>query len=230
MKLLHILTFTTSILISLTTISQNVKDSTITKTSYGIRIGADILKPLVSVLENNGSSFEIIGDFRVYKNFYSAVELGFQEKTTNEDYLNFSTKGSYIKVGGNYNLYENWKGMHNEIYIGVRYAYSTFSQTLHNYTPNVKGTYFIPITIEDGQEFTNLNAQWIELIFGLKVETLKNLYLGGSISFNNMISTKEPTNFKNLQVPGFNKVNLNSAGVGFNYSISYHIPIFKGIN
>jgi hypothetical protein len=61
----------------------------------------------------------------------------------------------------------------------------------------------------------------------MKVETFKNLYLGTQISIKKIISTKEPTNFKNLYIPGFNKVFLNDMGIGFNYSISYLIPVVK---
>lgn len=45
-----------------------------------------------------------------------------------------------------------------------------------------------------------------------------------------MISTKEPDGFKNLFVPGFNRVFLNDSGFGFNYTISYLIPIYKRIS
>ena len=76
-------------------------------------------------------------------------------------------------------------------------------------------------------EIKDLNAHWIEFLFGMKVETLNNLYLGAQFSIKKMLSTKEPENFKNLYVPGFNRVFLNDLGVGFNYSVSYNIPIIN---
>ena len=45
-----------------------------------------------------------------------------------------------------------------------------------------------------------------------------------------MISTKEPSNFKNLYAPGFNRIYLNNMGIGFNYTISYLIPIIRKNN
>jgi hypothetical protein len=36
--------------------------------------------------------------------------------------LNFTTKGSYLKVGFDYNAYENWLDMENVISIGMRYG------------------------------------------------------------------------------------------------------------
>jgi len=227
MKQRRIFLFFISILITITATSQQKQDTIKIKENYGVRIGIDLSKPINSFIENDTKGLEVVADFRVLRNYYAAIELGFLDKTTNEDYLNFTTKGSYIKAGFNYNAYKNWKGMNNEIYVGLRYGFSFFNQTLNSYTPNVDGTYFIPTSTEPNTKFNDLTAQWIEFVFGMKVETFKNLYLGASISFNNMINTTEPDNFKNLHVPGFNRVFMNNAGVGFNYTLSYLIPIIK---
>ena len=138
----HILLFFISILFTITANSQVEQDTIKTKESYGIRIGIDLSKPLNSVFETETKGLEIVSDFRFFKNYYAALELGLLDKTTNEDYINFTTKGSYFKVGFNYNAYENWAGMTNEIYVGLRYGLSFFDQTLNSYTPNVQGTLF----------------------------------------------------------------------------------------
>ncbi len=224
----HIFLFFISILFTVTVNSQAKEQDTIkNKEKYGLRIGVDLSKPINSFFQTETKGLELVSDVRVLRNYYAAVELGFLEKTTNEDYLNFTTKGSYIKAGFNYNAYENWIGMNNEIYVGLRYGLSFFNQTLNSYTPNVYGTYFIPETIEPNTEFKDLTAHWVEFVFGMKVETFNNLFIGASISFNNLISTTDPDNFKNLQIPGFNRVFLNNKGVGFNYTLSYLIPIIK---
>ncbi|WP_298370052.1 DUF6048 family protein [uncultured Lutibacter sp.] len=225
----RILIFSISLLISFTAFSQEekVQDTVKTKVSYGIRVGVDLSKPLKSYLDEDSKGFAIVGDIKVATNYYAAVELGFDDVTTEEDYMNFSTKGSFIKLGINYNAYDNWKGMENEIFIGARYAFSFFDQTLNNYTPNAYGDYFLASPIESGTEFKDLNAHWIEFVTGMKVETLNNLYLGVQISINKMISTKEPNNFKNLYVPGFNRVFSNDLGIGFIYTLSYNIPIIN---
>ena len=227
MKQQHILLFFISILVTTSVISQEKLDTIKNTESYGIRIGIDLNKPANTFFQSENKGLELVGDIRVARNYYAAVELGFSEKTTDEDYINFTSKGSYIKAGFNYNAYKNWKGMTNEIYVRLRYGFSFFNQTLNSYTPNVKGTYFIPTTVEPNTEYKDLTAQWVEFVFGMKVETLNNLYLGVSVSFNNMIKAKDPDNFKSLYVPGFNRVFLNNKGIGFNYTLSYLIPIVK---
>ncbi len=206
---------------------QEVQDTIKVKENYGLRLGIDISKPIIASFDTEVEGLEFVGDFRIYKNIYAAIEFGTEKKTIDEEYLNFTADGSYIKIGGNFNAYENWEGMYNEIYIGLRYGMGFFSQTLNSYTPNAEGTYFILDTVEPLTEFNDLSAQWVELVFGLKVETFKNLYLGASLQLKNLISTTDPENFKNLHVPGFNRVFLNDKGAGFNYTISYLIPLFK---
>lgn len=203
------------------------KDSIKLNDKYGLRIGADISKPAISFFNNDIKGFELVGDFRMSKNLYIATELGFYDRTTEEDYINFNSKGSYIKLGVNYNLYQNWGAMSNEIFAGIRYGFSTFSQTLNTYNPNFDGTYFPELTVDSNTKFSDLNAHWIEIVTGIKVELVNNLYLGASMSLKKMVSQKQPENFQNLYIPGFERVYLNDTGFSFNYTISYLIPIYK---
>lgn len=232
----HILILIISVLIHFSANSQNlekeqpeekVQDSVKTKINYAIRVGVDISKPIISFINQDLKGLELTGDMRISNNYFAAVELGFEDVIKEEDYFNFTTKGSYIKLGVNYNAYDNWVGMNNQIYVGARYGFSFFEHTLNSYTPNVSGTYLIANSISSGTNFNDLNAHWLEFLFGMKVETFKNLFLGAQVSVNKIITTKEPENFKNLYVPGFNRVFSNDLGIGFNYTISYNLPLFN---
>lgn len=203
------------------------KDTIIYKTAYGLRLGIDISKPILGRISNSYNGLELVGDYRISKRFFIAAELGYEEETTYEDYTNSTAKGSYARFGFNYNAYENWLDMNNEIFVGFRYSFSLFDQTLNSYTPNVNSTYFPADLINTPSTASSLNAHWTELLLGLKVETLKNLYVSASISYKVMISAKEPENFKTLYAPGFNSIYDTSTGFGFNYTISYLIPFKK---
>jgi len=203
------------------------QNDTILKNNYGLRVGIDVFNPVNAFLNDDRKGLELVGDYRISKKWYVAAELGYLEETTDEDFINFTTNGSYIKAGVDYNAYENWLDMENAIYVGFRYGYSTFSQTLNSFTINNDAFFDDLATPEIGQKLDNLNAHWAEIVLGIKVETLNNLYLGFSFSGKKMITTKEPDGFKNLFVPGFNRVFLNNSGFGFNYTISYLIPLYK---
>ncbi|MBC8754811.1 hypothetical protein H2O64_09025 [Kordia sp. YSTF-M3] len=208
-----------------------VSDTIPAKESYGLRVGLDLSKPIRMLLEDDYKGFEIAADFRLTKKFYLAAELGNEQKTVDEEQINFTTEGSFIKLGFDFNAYENWFGMQNAIVVGMRYGYSTHKQTLNSYTvyqtnQHVEGESILTQT--PGTEFSSLNGHWIEVVAGIKVELYDNIYMGFSLRLNRLLSTKEPENFQNLFIPGFNKVTSDSnIGAGFNYTISYSIPIYK---
>lgn len=200
---------------------------------YGLRVGIDLSKPLRTMLDEDYEGLELVGDFRLSQKLYLAAELGTEEKTTREDNFDFTTRGNYIKAGVEWNTYENWYGMHNIINLGLRGGFSTFSQTLNAYRIYNTDQYWNENTegfpgTENLGEYDGLTAQWAEVVVGLKVELFTNLYLGASVRLHYLINDTESDVFPNLYIPGFNKVTDGSQfGVGYNYTLSYLIPIFK---
>ena len=195
---------------------------------FGIRFGADIFKLTRSFYDKNYKGIEFVGDYRLTKNYYLAAELGNENKTTEDDRLNTTAKGTYIKVGFDYNSYENWLDMRNMVFIGLRYGASTFSQQLNSYKLYNTSTYFPEApTVVSGEKFNGLSAQWIEVVVGMKAEVLKNIYIGFSVRMNRLLSNTKPENFDNLYIPGFNRTYNGDFGVGFNYTVSYFLPLYK---
>lgn len=216
-------------------IDLNPKDSVEYKQSYGLRLGVDLSRPIMSFLDENYTGLEIVADYRLNQNLYLAAELGTEDKTKQEDLFNFTTSGSYLKVGVNKNNYANWYGEQNLIYIGGRLAFSTFENTLNNYQYFDTNRYWNPDGFATGSEvpenFSGLSATWLEAVFGTKVELFSNIYMGASIRLGLLLSQKEDERFPNLWIPGFNKVTNDSRfGVGYNYSISYFLPLYKKEN
>lgn len=241
MKKQHTLKFIFSIFLvfcsflgqSQTTISadkeQVKKDSVVPKTErYGIRFGVDLFKLTRSFYEKDYRGIELVGDYRLTRKHYLAVELGNENKTVNDARLNFTTEGSYLKAGFDFNAYENWLGMENVIYVGLRYGISAFSQQRNSYKIYDNTTIFDeqPIIV-DAQKFDGLSAQWLEVVAGVKAEVFNNIFVGFSLRLNRMISNKKPDNFDNLYIPGFNRTYDGDFGVGFNYTVSYFLPLYK---
>jgi hypothetical protein len=207
---------------------QSLDSIPIKKEKYGLRVGADLYKTTRTFYDEDYKGIEIIGDYRMTKNVYLAGELGNENITIQEDRFNFTTRGSYFKVGLDYNFYENWLAMQNQIYIGFRYSVSTFSQELNNYRIYQTNPYFgLNEPIASGQKFNGLSAHWVELVLGFKAELLPNLYGGISARISHLVSNQEPDTFENLFIPGFNKTYSGNFGVGLNYTLSYFIPIYK---
>ncbi len=198
------------------------------KERYGLRLGVDISKPLRSLVDEDYKGLEIKGDYRIYVNYYLAAELGNEEKYDALENITSETKGSYIKVGANYNAYNNWEGMQNEIYVGLRYGFATFSSELQEYSIYNRDDYFEPDVRTEPQEFNNLTAGWLELQLGIKVEVLRNLYLGAHVELKRRVNENAPNFYENLYIPGFNRTYTESSiGAGYGYSISYLIPLYR---
>ena len=205
-----------------------VNDTIAKNNKYGLRVGIDLARPVRSLVDEDFSGFEIMADFRITHKFYIATEFGSDKDEQNEENLVSSTKGSYIKIGADFNAYNNWVGMNNAIYVGLRYGFSTFEQDLQGYTIYTGDTTFPGTIVYDPHTYSGLTAHWAEFIFGIKTEVFNNLFLSINLQLKNKFSEEIPENFNNLYIPGFNQTNdYGDFGVGFGYGISYLIPIYK---
>lgn len=236
MKMKHISKFTFSIGLVLLSFIGNAQETAtkkkdsipVKKERYGLRVGVDLFKLSRSFYETDYRGLELVGDYRLTRRHFLAVEIGNENKTVDEDQLNFTTKGTYLKVGFDYNTYENWLNMENIISVGLRYGVSSFSQTLNNYTVYNPNPYFgeTPLIVS-GDNYDGLTAQWVEVVAGIKAKVFNNVFVGFSFRLNRMLSQKRPDSFDNLYIPGFNRTYNGDYGVGFNYTVSYFIPLYK---
>jgi hypothetical protein len=206
-----------------------IKDTTqvVYPERYGLRLGVDLHRLSKSFYEKDYKGLELVGDYRLTRRFYLAGELGNEEKTVDDDRLNFTTKGTYFKAGFDYNSFENWLDMENMIYVGMRYGISSFSHTVNTYKIYDPTNYYGENTVISGAKYNGLTANWIEIIGGVKAELFSNLYLGFSLRLNYLVSNKKPDGFDNLYIPGFNRTYEGKFGAGVNYTLSYFIPIYK---
>ena len=218
------------IISSLKAISQEGKslDTIPIKTTYGIKFGIDLSKQIRMLTEPDYKGLVFTGDYRILDRLFLAAEFGSEEKKTINEVLDFDTDGTFLKLGVNYNVYNNRKGLDNEIYVGFRYGIAKFNQKLNSYTIHDLDHYWDQNNVNSITDFKDLTASWFELVLGFNAEILKNTYMGLSLRLNRLLNQKNPENFSNLYIPGFNKVlEENNFGVGITYSIFYQIPIFK---
>ena len=198
-----------------------------------LRLGVDLYRIILSQVNDNFNGFEIVGDFQISEDLFLALELGNVKTTRNVDQVNFTTSGGYFKLGFDYNMFENLEGMNNNISVGLRFASSSHSQVLNSYTILDRSRFWpsSDLPIDSGYatgERLNLSAQWLEFVAGFKVQLLKNIYMGISLRLNRLLGDKIPENFDNVYIPGFNKkTEENKFGAGFNYTLTYSIPILS---
>ena len=195
-----------------------------------IRFGFDVFKPIKSSSEGDNLNYEIVGDLQITDNLYLAAEYGLVDRLIEDENINFNSNGSFLRFGFDYNMFKNWVGMNNAIFVGLRYGSSNFSNKIVSYNVRNSDAYFSNFVDNDYQtiDHSNLTGSWLEIVAGVKVETFNNVYLGFSLRLNKLLSTEKPENFDNLFIPGFNKVtDENTFGSGFNYTLTYSIPLRK---
>lgn len=222
---------------------KKVRDTTKKSEIYGLRLGIDLSRPIISLFKEGYQGLEIVGDYRLSNRWYLAAELGNESNTVEEVLDNadgrnriviyeMNPSGSYIKLGADFNTYQNWYGMNNSIIVGARYAFSTFSTSLDKYSLYDSNRYWNPDTFPEGSEnlgsYSGLNASWLELLLGVKTELFANIYMGASVRLGILVTDTDAGVFSNVWIPGFNRKTDNSRfGVGFNYTISYLIPLYR---
>ena len=195
-----------------------------------IRFGFDVFKPIKSSSEGDNLNYEIVGDLQITDNLYLAAEYGLIDRLIEDENINFNSNGSFLRFGFDYNMFKNWIGMDNAIFVGLRYGSSNFSNKIVSYNVRNSDAYFSNFVDNNYQtiDHSNLKGSWLEIVAGVKVETFNNVYLGFSLRLNKLLSTEKPENFDNLFIPGFNKVtDENTFGSGFNYTLTYSIPLRK---
>ena len=206
----------------------NVKIANDTLEKFGIRAGLDLNKIIRSATDEDYTGFSLNGDIRLKESFYVFTEIGNEEKVINGNYLNSSVKGTYVKFGVNFKL-NNDVRTQNIVYSGLSVGYSNFDQNINSYTIyNTHSIYWGESIINSPINLSNLNAIWIEFMFGMKTEILNNLFLGFELQLKNVIKQKNIQNITNFYIPGFNRTYDSSGlGAGFSYTVSYLIPVVK---
>ena len=163
---------------------QSISDSLVNekvKAPLTLRFGIDLFQPIASQLDKTFKGFEVVGDLRVNENLYLSSEIGTLERTQQSELINFTTSGSYFKFGIDFNMYKNWTGMNNQVFLGVRFANSLYNHNINNYTLYRTEQLYGEDLVQNGYatgKISDLNAQWIEFLVGMKVQIIKNTIQG----------------------------------------------------
>ena len=226
LMLKYFISIITFLFVNITIGNVNIANDTLEK--FGVRAGLDLNKIIRSATDEDYTGFSLGGDVRLKESFYVFSEIGNEEKEINSNYINSSVKGTYVKFGVNFKLNNDIRTQ-NIVYSGLSAGYSNFDQNINSYTIyNTHSIYWGESIINSPINLSNLNAIWIEFMFGMKTEILNNLFLGFELQLKNVIKQKNIQNITNFYIPGFNRTYDSSGlGAGFSYTVSYLIPVVK---
>ncbi len=192
----------------------------------GLSLGFDVYGLVNKIFEPSVTENELSLTAGGFKRFYFITEAGVLNMSDKTDYFHYYSNGQFARFGFDYNFYKRkYVGENSIIFIGFRYGIASLNHNANdiNIDDAVWGNYHYPKDVPS----TKVNAQWIEITGGMRIEVFKNFSMGWSIrlrKLNSLTTKKGMEDIKPFIIPGFGDGNSSTA-FGFNYSLFYTIPL-----
>ena len=189
----------------------------------GLRVGADLSRLALQYVDKERNGYEFSVDFEAFKNFYPTVHYGWQTLSVKKNEYQYSSTGSYWRIGAEYNALKKIKyNQYEMVFVGLGYGFSSFTQQADSVyiNDNHWGDYYtsiLPMQYKDG---------WIEVTSGIRAELFKNFFIGWYFSGRILLWHTHDSPLVPYKSPGFGTIEQKSS-LGFNYSVYYRIPLFK---
>lgn len=199
----------------------------------GLTLHADLSGLIANAFGSDFLSGEIGIEANLKNRFFPIAEIGYGTTDTWSDRgTHYKSSAPYFRIGMNYNtMYK--KGKPNFLYVGFRYAYSTFSYDVTNHPaedPVFGGSMENPSHIDEiwggsvpfNHKGLDSSMSWFELLAGVRAHIYKNIYMGWSIRMKYRMSTSLSDYGDPWYIPGFGE--YKSSRMGLTYSIIYKLP------
>jgi len=186
----------------------------------GIRVGMDLTRPFQYLwVKGNRYGYEFSADMELWPNMFPVFETGYDIMKIATNYINYTGKGAYSRIGIDYNLLEAKSINERDLfYVGLRYGFTLANQQVNQYTID---SYWGPTTGQFGNQ--SYFAHWGEFLLGIKGEIFHNFYMGwsvrGKVRFNKADLNMPPVYF----IPGYGHAEKKFT-LDFTYSVFYNLP------
>jgi hypothetical protein len=222
MKIRKILLYISILLLTstLNCFSQGAKD----EWRYeGPRVGVDLSR-FTSALYGSGErlAWEVRGDYPIKGIWFPTVEIGMLQLEDKRDNYSYENNGMYGRLGVDLNILKfETLDDHDLLFVGARYGYSRYTHEAYDITySNYWGESNTSVPEN------SLNAHWGELVFGMKGEVFRNLFLGWSFRVKFIMSKTADEIIDPFIIPGVGKTNVEIP-MDFTYGVYYRIPVKK---
>ena len=170
--------------------------------------------------------FEAEADIDIDR-FFIVANYGISTYKLDEPTYVYENNGTYFRIGPDINFMHEDPNL-NIMFFGLRYASSSFNDRLDYDTHAVIQSETGWPNSRETSSNGNARASWYEMVTGLKIRVVKQLYMGFTMRYKLLMKTKQTEILKPYYIPGFGK-NINASSFGFNYYISYRLPFRKKI-
>ncbi len=211
-----ILLFVIGILINTSVHAQNQDKHG--KASY-VRVGIDAASIVRSTLSKSFSSYELHGELRWNKNLWMGIETGWGNAQLNNQKLSYTNQNMFLRVGFDKTFFQGeFKGDMDNAFLGFRYGLAPIKRSAlaYNITDPVWG-------MVSGQlPSQNYFAHWIELTAGLRLEVIKNIFVGWNLRARTYANPSVIGRYAPLHIAGYGTGDKNPVFT-YNFVILYGI-------
>ncbi len=188
----------------------------------GPRIGYDLASLALLYFEPERKIYTFSIDYEAWQDIYPVVEFGYQNVVLDREDYRYGSSGIFARMGVDVNLLKYEKtNVYEMMYAGFRYGISYLTHQTDDV--NIREGYFGDMTGASVVE-NQINAHWISIVGGLRVEVFRNFFMGWSVLGNIKLAQIEDIYIVPYNIPGFGPGDKRASLV-FNYTISYRIPL-----
>lgn len=199
------------------------KDSLAHIQLHGFRVDVDV-SPIVTSFMNGSDvlNYEAAVQLDINHKYYPVFEMGYAsaDKLTTSA-INYQGNALFYRIGLDFNLIKQKKetkvNLNNIFLVGGRLGFTQFDYNLSNI--QLRNDYWGNTEIKDLEQIS-VSKLWYEIVVGVRVEILKNIFIGWSVRSKNLLTKDKAGNFKPWHVPGFG-INSDSSVWGLNYMLGY---------
>src|SRR5665647_673923 len=173
-----------------------------------------------TVMSKDIYSVEAGAQINLKNKYLPIVELGYASvnKTSLED-IRFKTNGFFGRVGLDFNLVKKKKDVKlspNIFLLGLRLGMTNATYTINNMV--ISNDYWGTNQALPESKLSPTKI-WFELVFGIRVEVVKNTFMGWSVRNKHLLTTDKEGDISPWYIPGYGK--NASSNWGFSYTVGY---------
>ncbi|MCX6182229.1 MAG: DUF6048 family protein [Bacteroidetes bacterium] len=210
--------FISAVLLLLASIVVDAQDAIGRK--HFLRINVDLASPTYSYFfDKNRIGYEAMAEYSYNDTLFFVAEGGYHQliDTLSTSYQSASN-GAFLRLGVNRNMMKYYNKRDRDIfYVGARLSGSLYNT---NYSfINVKDSYWGNVSLSPPPTKTYMGF-WGEVVVGMRIETLKNLFIGWDIRGSFKLYDTNQSTYKTLFIPGYGNAQ-SSVSLWMNYSVGY---------
>ncbi len=189
----------------------------------GLSIGLNIGTFIVKAFESDRTGVEATARYKFNRKFFAVGEVGFENVEFDREPLQYKSNGSFLRLGIDYNIFKVEEiGNNDNIIIGARYGIAITDYSSNRFT--IKDDYWGDYTNTLGNATSN--THWVEAVFGLRSEILKNFYMGWTVRLRQIVALNQTSELDPYAIPGYGRRD-NTTNLSFTYNLEYHFPFTK---